>query len=107
MALHHSDTRSAGISAAFTVLKTKSFPSGRPAHYLRGRNRLNGPCRTGSSTWHRHFMEAAVIGSGADERIGHTGDLCSDSDVGLTLTVCTAWITPRVALELSPETVFA
>jgi len=30
---------------AFTVLKTKSDPSGRSQHYLRGRNRLDGPWR--------------------------------------------------------------
>jgi len=52
-------------------------------------------------------MEAAVIGSGPDEREGHTGDLCSDSDVSLALTVCAAWITPHVPLELGPKTVFA
>jgi len=52
-------------------------------------------------------MEAAVIGSGPDERIGYTRDLGSDSDVSLALTVCTTWITSHVALELGPETVFA
>jgi hypothetical protein len=30
--------------------------------------------RTVCQSWHRHFMEAAVIGSGPNERIGHTGD---------------------------------
>jgi hypothetical protein len=52
-------------------------------------------------------MEAAVIGSGPDECEGHSGNLGRYSDISLALTVCAAWITPHVALELGPETVFA
>jgi len=52
-------------------------------------------------------MEAAVIGSGADERIRHASNFGGDSDVSFSLAVCAAWITSRVAPELGPETVFA
>ena len=51
-------------------------------------------------------MEAAVIGSGPDERKRHASNLCSDSNVSFSLTVCAGRITPHVAFVLGPETVF-
>jgi hypothetical protein len=52
-------------------------------------------------------MEAAVIGSGPDERIGNTSELGSHGDISLSLSIGAAWIRSHIAIELGPETVFA
>ncbi len=53
-------------------------------------------------------MEAAVIGSGPDERVHHARDFGSHSDVSFSFTVCAAWISCAYSKSsnLAPETVF-
>src|SRR5579875_3605072 len=93
------------MCAVLTVLKTKSQPSGRPKHYLRGPCGLNGPHRIGSSTWSRHFMEAAVFGSGLDDPIDDARHLGCHGHIGHALAVGAGGVFPEISLELVTKTV--
>ena len=51
-------------------------------------------------------MEAAEVGSGFDDPMGHTCHLGSDGDIGHALAIGTGGIAPEISFELVPKTVF-
>src|SRR6185312_1002225 len=75
-------------------------------HYLRGRMRLDGPWRAGSSTWHRRLEKGAVVGSGFDQAVRHARDFSGDGDERLALGVGVSRTAAQITLVLIPETVF-
>ncbi len=50
-------------------------------------------------------MEAAEVGSGFDDPMGHTCHLGGDGDIGHALAIGTCGITPEISFELVPEAV--
>jgi hypothetical protein len=55
--------------------------------------------------WSRHFMEAAVVGSGLNDPVCDTRHLGRDSHIGHGLTIGTGWITPEILFELVSKAV--
>lgn len=100
------NTRSAS-SAAFTELETAWEPSGRSEHYLRGRNRLNGPCELDRSTGKSLLKKWLILGSVFDDAIGDTRHLGCDRGQRLTLSIGVNRIRVEITAILYAELVLA
>jgi hypothetical protein len=91
-----------GLDAALTIVNTGSInlacgpyrtqnsnanPGGRPEHYLRGRDRPNGPCTRG--LLHLEFMleERTIVRSVLDQTENHSRQLGRDCRVSLVSNV--------------------
>ena len=103
---HHSEHRIHQLACGpHRTQNSNANPGGRPEHYLRGRDRPNGPCTRG--LLHLEFMleERTIIRSVLDQIKNHSRQLGRDRRVSLASQISIERIAANIVLELAAETV--